>query len=163
MPRHANHGAIRRHVFHHYRATADLRVIADGDRAEHRSAHAHHHVVAKGRVALASFLASAAQRDILVEHAIIADDSGLTDDHAHRMVDEETAADLCARVNLNTRPKTCALRKIARQSAQALLPEPVIDHVRPACLKAGIGEPYEELRRRRWVGCLNGANVFCHC
>ena len=67
-------------------------------------------------MALAGLVAGAAKRDALVERAIIADDSGLADDDAHSMVDEEPSADLGTRVNFHTRHEARELRRYAREA-----------------------------------------------
>jgi len=37
----------------------------------------------------------------MVEHDVVANDRGFTDDHARAVIDEETFSNLCARVNLD--------------------------------------------------------------
>ena len=83
-------GAVLGHVFYHNGITAHLDVVSNLDVAEHLGAGAHRDVVAKRRVALAALLARSAERDALVEHAVIAHHGGLADDDAHGVVDEET-------------------------------------------------------------------------
>ena len=100
--RHAHDGAVIGYVFNDDRVAADLDVVADANVAEHLGARAHGDVVAQGGVALAGLVAGTAERDALVEHAVVAHNGGLADDDAHGVVDKEVLADLRGGVNLNT-------------------------------------------------------------
>ena len=97
----ADHGRARRHVLDDDRVGADLGAVADRDRAEQLGAGADGDVVAEGRVALAALEAGAAQRHPLVERHPLADLGRLADHHAGAVVDEELAADLRRRVDLD--------------------------------------------------------------
>src|SRR6185295_15314572 len=100
-PRVPDHGRVRRHVTDHDRARADLRALADVDRAQHAGAGADDHAVPDGRVALAGLLARAAERDALVHRHVLADLGRLPDHDAHAVVDEEARADGRAGVDLD--------------------------------------------------------------
>ena len=52
-------------------------------------------------MALAGLVAGTAERDALVEHAVVAHDGGFADDDAHGVVDKEVLANLRGRVNLD--------------------------------------------------------------
>ena len=52
------------------------------DAAQHFRARAHHHAIAKRRMAFAFLVARAAERHALVEQAVVADFGGLADHHA---------------------------------------------------------------------------------
>ena len=80
---------------------------------------ADHDVVAERRVALAAVLARAAERDALIEQAVVADLRGLADDDAGAVVDDEPSADLGGRVDLNARPPPRKLRDPTRQGIAA--------------------------------------------
>ena len=77
----------------HHRVRADAAVIAHGERAEHLGAGRDQHVVADGRVALAGVMAGAAERDPVVDRAVVSNLSGFANDDAHAVVDEQAAAD----------------------------------------------------------------------
>ena len=53
-------------------------------------------------MALAGFLAGAAQGDALVNEHVIAYFAGFADDDSHAVVDEEATADLCPGVDFDT-------------------------------------------------------------
>ena len=99
--RHANDGAVVGHVLDDNRIAADLDVVANVDVAKHLGARAHRDIVAQGGVALAGFVAGTAERDALVEHAVVAHNGGLADNDAHGVVDKEMFADLCSGMNLD--------------------------------------------------------------
>ena len=84
--------------------------LADGDAAQNGRAGVDHHVVLDDRMARMALLQRAvgirrealgAQRDGLVDAHALADDGGLADHHAGAVVDEEAAADLRARVDVD--------------------------------------------------------------
>ena len=101
MARYADDRRVRRHVGDDDRARADRCVLTNRDRADQLRARAHHHVVLQGRVALLAPRARPAQRDALVEVAVIADLRRFADDDAHAVVDEEALADFGARMDLD--------------------------------------------------------------
>jgi hypothetical protein len=94
---------------------ADLDVVANFDVAQHLGAAPHHHAIAQGGVALAFFVARAAQRHALVEQHIVSDFGGFADHHAHAVVDEEPPPDVGAGVNLDPRQEAAGLRDDARR------------------------------------------------
>ena len=100
-PGHAHDGAVVGHVLDDDRVAADLDVIADVDVAEHLGARAHGDIVAQGGVAFAGLVAGAAERDALIEHAVVAHDGGLANNDAHGVVDKEVLADLRGGMNLD--------------------------------------------------------------
>ena len=59
---------------------------------------------------LRAFPDAGAQRDALVDRAVVADLGGLADDDTHAVIDEEAATNGGARVNLNPSPETGDLR-----------------------------------------------------
>src|SRR6266542_195854 len=81
--RNAYHRGIVGHRVDYHRARADLHVIAYANIAQDFGARPDHDVVAQRRVALALFIARAAQRYALVEQAVVADLRGLADHYAH--------------------------------------------------------------------------------
>ena len=91
-------------------------------------------------VALAGLVAGAAERDALVEHAVVAHNGGLADDDAHGVVDKEVLADLCGGMNFDAGDMTGDLREHAGERAMTVLPEPVLGHVVPLGVQARIGK-----------------------
>lgn len=162
-PRHAHDGAVGRHVFDHHGVAADLDVIADGDISQHLGTGAHSDVVAQRGVALARLIAGSAQGDALVEGAIVADDGGLANDDAHGMVDEEVPADMRGGVNFDTGYMAGYLRHDTREAFAAVVPQPVLGHMIPFCVKAGIGEKDDKAVLRSGVFPLNGGDILANC
>ena len=126
---HADDRRIGRHLAQDDRIGRNARVVADLERAEHLRARADHDVVAERRVPLADVLARAAERHALVEQAVVADLSGLANHNPRPMVDDKSAADPRARMNLNPGPHLRPLRDRARQKAQPAHMQPVRDAV----------------------------------
>ena len=62
---------------------------------------------------------SPAQRDLLVEVAIVTDDRRLADDDAHAVVDEEAAPDLRARVDLDAGEPAAEMRDQISESVKS--------------------------------------------
>ena len=114
--RDAHDGGIARNVFHHDGVSADAHVVADRDVAEHLGARPDGDVIAERGVALSALVAGASERDALVEDAIVAHDGRLADDYAHGVVDEEAAAQLGGRMDLDAGEEARCLGEHARES-----------------------------------------------
>ena len=152
--------ALPIYVFDDDRVTADLDVVADADVAEHLGARAHGDVVAQGGVALAGLVAGAAERNALVEHAVVAHDGGFADDDAHGVVDKEVLANLRGRVNLDAGDMTGELREHTGERSVAVLPEPMLGYVVPLGVKTGVRKENDQTVLRGGVLCLDGLDVF---
>ena len=137
-PGHAHDGAVVGHVLDDDRVAADLDVVANVDVAKHLGARAHRDIVAQGGVAFAGLVAGTAERDALVEHAVVAHNGGLADDNAHGVVDKEMLADLCGRMNLDASDMAGDLREHAGERAMSMFPQPVLGHVVPLGVQAGV-------------------------
>ena len=112
----ADHGRVRRHVVDHDGVRADLRAVADRDRAEQLGARADRDVVLDGRVALAGGEAGAAERHALEERHAVADLGRLADHDAGAVVDEELAADPGGGVDLDPGRRSGCAFEITRGS-----------------------------------------------
>ena len=160
--RHAHDGAVVGHVLNDDRVAADFDVVADANVAEHLGACAHGDVVAQGGVALAGLVAGASERDALIEHAVVAHNGGLADDDAHGVVDKEVLADLCGGMNLDAGDMTGELREHAGERAMSMLPEPVLGHVVPLGVQAGVRKENDKTVLRGGVLRLDGLDVLAN-
>ena len=160
--RYAHDGAVVGHVLDDNRVAADFDVVADANVAEHLGARAHGDVVAQGGVALAGFVAGAAKRDALVEHAVVAHDGGFADDDAHGVVDKEMLADLCSGMNLDPGDVAGDLREHTGERAMTVLPQPVFGHVVPLGVQARIGKEDDQTVLRGGVLRLDGLDVLAN-
>lgn len=160
--RHAHDGAVIGHVLDDNRVTADLDVVADANVAEHLGARAHGDVVAQGGVALASFVAGAAERNALVEHAVVAHDGGFADDDAHGVVDKEVLADLCGGMNLDAGDVAGDLREHAGERSMAVFPEPMLGYVVPLGVKTGVRKKDDQTVLRGGILRLDGLDVLAN-
>ena len=161
-PRHAHDGTVVGYVLDYHGVAADFDVVADADVAEHLGARAHGDVVAQGGVALAGFVAGAAKRDALVEHAVVAHDGGFADDDAHGVVDKEMLADLCSGMNLDPGDVAGDLREHTGERAMTVLPQPVLGHVVPLGVQARIGKEDDQTVLRGGVLRLDGLDVLAN-
>src|SRR5580693_4054683 len=103
-----------------YAAGSDFYVIADADVAQDFCAGAYDDVVADGGMALARFLAGAAEGDVLIHEDVVADFTGFADDDAHAVVDEEAAAYGGSGVNFDACQGTRKLRDHASEGEPPL-------------------------------------------
>ena len=134
----ADGGAVGGQVLQHHAARADAGIVADVDRAKHLGSCADQHVVAQRGVALAGVLAGAAQRDAVVDGAVVADLSRLAEDDAHAVVDEQAPADPGTGVDLDAGLMPAALADPSRQKKVPALIQPVRDAVIDQNVKAGV-------------------------
>src|SRR5699024_10856513 len=88
--------------------------------------------VAERGVTLGLLERDTAQRDPVVEHAVVADLGGLADHHAHAVVDEEPATDTGAGVDLDPSEESRELTEYARH-----------DPSRPAAGPYAVGQAVE--------------------
>ena len=98
--RHPGHRLFRRHRMQHDRARGDARAMANLDIAQDLGAGADQHAVANLRVAIATFLAGAAQRHVLQHRHIIINDGRHADDKAGGVIQEYALADLGGWMNV---------------------------------------------------------------
>src|SRR5579872_4587085 len=108
-----------------HRSSADFDVVADDDVAEHLGSGADDDAVAEGGMALAFFAAGAAERDALIEQNVVPDFGGLADYDARTVVDEETAADGSAGMDLDSGEKAAELGDHPRDEGDAPAVEPM--------------------------------------
>src|SRR5690349_9719770 len=85
-----------------------------------------------------------AERDTLVEGAIIADLRGLADHHANAVVDEQAVADLCPGVDVDRRQDAAEMRDKAAGKMPAALPQPVPDPMEQQYLEPRIAQHHLE-------------------
>ncbi len=120
------------------RSGGDLRVVSDAERTEDLRACADHHVVAEGRVALADVRAGTAERDALINRAVVSDLGGLSDHDARAVVDEQSFSDGRTGVDLDARQKFGDLADRARGQNEALSFKEVREPVRRDRVEARI-------------------------
>src|SRR5947209_6984047 len=80
---------------------ADAAARPNGEGTEDAGAGPDHDVVSERRVSLLLLQARPAQRDPVEQRDVVADLGRLTDDHAHAVVDEQAAAELGRRMDLD--------------------------------------------------------------
>ena len=113
-------------------------------------------------MALAGLVAGAAERNALVEHAVVAHDGGFADDDAHGVVDKEMLADLCGGMNLDAGDVAGDLREHTGERAMTVLPEPVLGHVVPLGVQARIGKEDDQTALCGGVLRLDGLDVLAN-
>src|SRR5581483_7662156 len=101
------------------------RAMPDFDIAEDLRAGADHDAVADLRMAVAGFLAAAAQGDAVQERNVVFDHRGFTDHQAGGVIEENTAADPRRRMDVALKDRRRAALQVEREVAPTLVPEPV--------------------------------------
>ena len=74
---------------------------------------------------LAGVVTGTAERYTVVNRAVVANLSGFTDNDAHAVVNKQTFADLCTRVDLNTGHMPRKLRQRTRKKEMLVFVQPV--------------------------------------
>ncbi|MMZ58150.1 hypothetical protein D1872_201180 [compost metagenome] len=138
--RDADDRAAGGHFLQNDRIGSDIALISHLKRAQYLRSGPDHDVVADGRMALAFLFAAPAQRNPLINHHIVADFTGLPDDHTHAVVDEQPVPDLGPRVNFDTREKPADLGNDASQRKPPPAVQGVSDPVAPDGVQTGVGE-----------------------
>ena len=83
----------------------DLTVCTDANRSKQGGRRSYEHVVFNCRMPLAQVFSRSTERDVVEHHAVVPDFCGFSDHDAGSVVNEETPADHCSRVDLNSRPE----------------------------------------------------------
>ena len=149
---------VRRHVFEYDRPGADASSRADRHRAEHRRADADDRVILDRGMSLAALLPRPAQGDPLVHGDVVADRSGLTDDDAHTMVDEDSLTNSGSRVNLDPGDRPIQLGQQAGGQEETSAPQPVRYAVQRDGVESGRGQNRLDGRAGGWVTFPDGTN-----
>ncbi|MPM31554.1 hypothetical protein SDC9_78109 [bioreactor metagenome] len=103
-------------------------MAADRYGPEHRRARGNGYMIAKGRVALTNILAGTAEGRALIDGHVVSDHGGFADDYANAVVNEQTLADGCRRVDINARAEAARFGNHPAQQLHAAR----IEKVRPA-------------------------------
>ena len=111
-------------------------------------------------MALALFLARAAQRHPLIDDDAFLHFRGLADDDAHAVIDEHPRRDLCGRMDLDARQKLGKLRRHARKQLQADAVQEVRPPVPGERMHPRIGEQDLKLIARGGVVLLRRGDVL---
>src|SRR5262249_50018195 len=91
---------------------------------------------------LSVLFASSAQRDALVQSHIVAHNRGLADDYTHAVVDKESAANSCSRMNLDAGQPAGHLGEKPAKKEETVIPQGMIDAIKPDRMQAGVAEEY---------------------
>ena len=83
-------------------------------------------------------------------------------DSAHGVVDKEVLANLRGRVNLDAGDVAGDLREHAGERAMSMLPEPVLGHVVPLGVQAGVRKENDKTVLRGGVLRLDGLDVLAN-
>ena len=113
----------------------DPRVVADVDRAEQSGADAQHHAITDDRMPLAGFAigppTARTERHLVVHHDVVPNPSGLTDDDADAVVDEQPPTDPGSGMNLDAGEQSGHERQRARNQWQSPAVQAMGHPVRP--------------------------------
>ena len=126
----ADHGNRRRHVGNDHAARTDFGVGTDADVAQYRSVRAYHHAVADFRMAVAAFLARAAERYAVQDGNIVAQHGGFAGDETGGVVEHQPMTETGGGVNIDAEHFRHTVLQEIRQRFAAVLVKPVVDAVR---------------------------------
>ncbi|CAA7402854.1 unnamed protein product [Spirodela intermedia] len=161
QPRRIPHrGGPRRHVDEHQRARPDLSPCADPHVPQDRRAGAYQHAVADLGMPVADSLSRPAERDVMENGHVVADDGGLADDDPGGVVEEDPLADPRRRVDVDGEHVGYARLEGQGERAAGLGPEDVGNPVGLHCEEALlIGEVEGEGAGEGRVGQHGGVEV----
>src|SRR5258706_4287721 len=129
---------------------SDARPVTDCYRAQNLGAGPQHHPIAQRGMALAFIPRCAAERDAVVNSAVVADFSGFADHNANAMIDEKAAPDLRSGMDLNTGKEAAEMRCQAREPPQPCTPQIVRKAVHQQCMKTRVaGDDFPSVARCR--------------
>lgn len=125
-PWHADDRRPGRHLMQHNGIGPDHGIVTNTKRAEDLGPGPNQHIVAKCRMPLLAFHdPCATEGDTMINGTVCADLSGLADDDACTVVNEQPSADLGARVNFDTGAKTAKLGYQARNKIKMAVKKPM--------------------------------------
>src|SRR5829696_9151839 len=156
--RRPDRSGVRRHVFEHDRTRADSGPCPNCDRAEYRRADADDRVILDGGVSLAALLPRPAQRHPLVYGDVVTDQGGLTNDNAHTVIDEDTLAEPCSRMNLDPGDRPTKMCQQTRGEKEARAPQPVRYSVQSDGMEPRRRQNRLDCRARGRVTLADGTN-----
>src|SRR3990170_3251469 len=98
--RNTDDGRPGRHILHHHGIGTDARVIANRNRPQYLGTGTNHDVITQRWVAFFLAPGGPAERDPVIQRAVISNLGRFTDHDAHAVIDEKPPPDLRARMNL---------------------------------------------------------------
>ena len=125
---------------HDNRTSSDFGMVTNHNIAQYLRTATNDNSVANRRVALAAILASTSQSHTLVYEHVVANLSRFADHNSHAVVDKETPAYLCPRMNFNASNETAELRNYSRNQWAAQLVQPVRQTVQQDSMDTWITE-----------------------
>ena len=159
--RHAHNDGTCGNGLHDDGVRPDLSAGSDREGAEDLGARAYHDAFFQRRMALCSLgKRRSAQRHPVVDRAVVAHFRRLADHDAHAVVDEDAAADLCARMNFNAGEEAPDVGDPAGEAFPTLKQTPVrraMDHHR---MKPRIGKDDFKRAVRSRILFPDGFNKF---
>ena len=146
----ADDGRMRLDILQDHGVCPYLRAFTDRDIAQAFGAGADHHAVFQRRMPLLMLCSSSAKRYAMIDLAVITDLRGLSDDHAHAMIDQQSSADLRAGMDLDPGPKTSDVGDETGQEKQMPPIQTVCDPVKADRLDVRIPSCRDNMRRSAW-------------
>ncbi len=140
----AHHRCTRRYSLGDHRVGTDLGTLAYFKGTENLRSGTNHHTVSDRGMSLALVPAGSAKGYALVKRNVIADHRGLANHDTHAMINEESAANRCTRMNLNAGKPTGDRRNGPRKPFQSQTPQPMGKPMEKQCVQTGIvGEHFK--------------------
>lgn len=152
---------VRRYVVRDDRIGADRAVVADHDRPENLCSCTYGDAITERRMPLLLRERPATERHTVIQHDVVPDLRGFTDDHAHAVVDEETPTDRRTGMDLDSGEEPGELRKDPRRPFQCgHRPHPVRDTVRPDRVETGVHDRVLHIAARSGIVATRSLQVL---
>lgn len=99
--------------------SANFGIVPDFNVSKNCSACSDQHAITQGRMAFFTNMGDASQSDSVIDHTIITDLRGLSNDNPHPVIDDETSSDPSTRMDLDARDPPTELRDSPRHKRYA--------------------------------------------
>ena len=149
----------RRHILGDHGIGTHRDAMAKGHIAQHLGAGADRDAVAQRGMAFDPVQGTTTEGGPVIHHHVITHLSGLADDDAHAVVDEEALADLGSGVDLHAGRRPGGLRQQPGRQPGTGGPQAVREPVHPNRVQARRGQRHLDAAARRWVTRDRGVEV----
>ena len=158
--RNADCRAPRRYFADHHGIGADASAVTDSNGAEDLGPGADHHAATQSRMTLALVPCGTAQRDAVIQSAVIADFRRLADHHTGAVIDEEAATNRCAGMNVDIGQEARDIAQPACGEAPAVLPQRVRQTMEEHRVQPRVGQQDFHARACRRIAVEDAIQVL---
>ena len=147
--------------FDHHGIRTDTGPVAHHKATQYLRARTHHDTLAECRVPLGALVeACAAQRDALIDRAVVTDFRSLADHHAKTVIDKYASTDFRAGMDFDPCQHTTQMRNETTQPIKVCGPQAMRQTMRHEGVQAGIAREHLEFAARCGVSLENAGYIF---